>query len=715
MTSLDANPFWYRVADLRAELRDHVQVHRHYYRGKLWYVIQDEVSQRYFRFGTRAYDFIRKLDGRHTIDQISEHIMPDSDGNSLSQDDIINLLADLYANDLIQCDVPPDTGEIFARHKKAHDARWKQYIKGPLLIRVPLVDPDMLLERLMWLTRWLFGRLGFSVWLLVVMLAGVMAMTHWPQIAQYWHERALAPHNLLFLVLTYPIVKGLHELAHGLATKRWGGEVHEMGVMFLVFMPLPYVDASSSTAFRDKHQRMLVGAAGILTELFLASLALFVWVSVETGAVRDIAYNVMLIGGISTLLFNGNPLLRFDGYYVLSDAIEIPNLGSRANRYYGYVFQRYLFGLENARSPVVAAGERGWFLFYGLASSVYRLFILFTIVLFLTAEYLIAGVILGIVAITQQIVLPIGKHLRFVLRSPVLRRHRLRAVVALSGSLAGIALVAVYVPLPASTYAQGVVWLPEHAEVRANANGFIDAVRAQPQSDVMAGAPLFQTNDPLIDAEVRYLEWELRELRARFVHHSVDDRVEAQVLQGQIERVDHELEQLREKAAKQTVTSPDGGTFLVAGARHLPGRFARKGDVLGYVTDLSTPLVRAVVRQDDISRVREFTRAVQVRLAERPGEILPATIKRQIPSATAELPSAALGTKGGGLIVVKPDDPTGKTANEQVFIVDIALPADSDLERVGSRAHIRFVHDRESLAGRLYRRVRQLLLGQLSV
>ena len=183
MNSLDASPFWYRVAGLRAELRDHVQVHRHYYRGKLWYVIQDEVSHRYFRFGTRAYEFIRRLDGRRSIEQIRDEIPQGSDGSSLAQDDVINLLADLHANDLINCDVPPDTGEILSRHEKAHQARWKQYIKGPLLIRVPLLDPDSLLERFSGRTGWLFGRLGFSIWLLVVMLAAVIAMTDWSQIA----------------------------------------------------------------------------------------------------------------------------------------------------------------------------------------------------------------------------------------------------------------------------------------------------------------------------------------------------------------------------------------------------------------------------------------------------------------------------------------------------------------------------------------------------
>ena len=137
-------------------------------------------------------------------------------------------------------------------------------------------------------------------------------------------------------------MKALHECGHGFATKVLGGEVHEAGIILLALMPVPYVDASAASAFRSKGQRVLVGAGGMLVELFLASLALFVWLLVEPGPVRAVAWNVMLIGGVSTLVFNANPLLRFDGYYILADAIDIPNLGSRANAWLGWTAERHL-------------------------------------------------------------------------------------------------------------------------------------------------------------------------------------------------------------------------------------------------------------------------------------------------------------------------------------------------------------------------------------
>jgi putative peptide zinc metalloprotease protein len=191
----------------------------------------------------------------------------------------------------------------------------------------------------------------------------------------------------VLIAVLYPFVKALHELGHGYAVKKWGGEVREMGIMLLVLMPMPYVDASSSLAFRSKWQRAFVSGAGIMVELGLAALALIVWVNVEDGITRAIMFNVMLIGGISTLIFNGNPLLRFDGYYVLCDIIEIPNLATRANRYFISLIQRWLLDIEVREREAVSVAERAWFIAYAMAAFVYRLFIMVTIALFVATKF----------------------------------------------------------------------------------------------------------------------------------------------------------------------------------------------------------------------------------------------------------------------------------------------------------------------------------------
>ena len=336
---------WYRVADLKPLLRAHTRIHRHEYLGEIWYVLQDPLSGRFYRFSTSAYQLIGLFDGKRSVHEAWELAAERLGDDAPGQEEVIRLLSQLHSADVLQTDVPPDSVELFQRYQRQERMRWKQRLWSPLALRFPLFDPEKLLNAWLPLVRPLFGWLGFLAWLGIVIAGVFVAAMHWPELTENFADRVLAPQNLFLLWLTYPLVKALHEFGHAFATKVWGGEVHEIGIMLLVFMPVPYVDASAASAFKEKHKRMIVGAMGIMTELLLAVLALFIWLSAEHGMVRGFAYNVMLIGGVSTLFFNGNPLLRFDGYYVLADALEMPNLGKRSHQYLGYLIQRYWFGV----------------------------------------------------------------------------------------------------------------------------------------------------------------------------------------------------------------------------------------------------------------------------------------------------------------------------------------------------------------------------------
>jgi putative peptide zinc metalloprotease protein len=259
------------------------------------------------------------MNGERTTHEIWETACAELGDDAPSQDETIRLLGMLHGADLLRCDVSPDTAELLRRTQRREHADWWRRYTQPLSIRVPLVDPDAFLERWLPLVTPLFSRGAALAAAGMICVAALLAAAHGPELTANAAERLLTPGNLLLLWLVYPLLKGLHELGHAFATKRWGGEVHEMGILFLVFVPLPYVDASAAAAFSDKWKRVAVGAAGIGVELVVAALAFGVWLAVEPGALRSLAYDVMWIGGASTLLFNGNPLLRFDGYYVLSE------------------------------------------------------------------------------------------------------------------------------------------------------------------------------------------------------------------------------------------------------------------------------------------------------------------------------------------------------------------------------------------------------------
>ena len=291
---------------------------------------------------------------------------------------------------------------------------------NPLAIRFPLIDPDNFLNRAMPHVRPLLTLAGAVTWLIVISVALLLLLVHYGDLTYELKANVLSPQNILLVILIFPIMKTFHEFAHAFAVKAWGGEVHEMGITLLVLVPVPYVDASAAWAFREKYKRILVSAAGMIVELFLAAIALILWVWLAPGMIRDAALSAFLIGSVSTLLFNANPLLRFDGYYILQDLIEIPNLYSRSAKYNLYLLKTYLLGQRETATPATEHSERKWLAAYGILALLYRIFITFVIAFFLASKYLVLGVILALWALTMMFVVPACKAIRFLLFDPTL-------------------------------------------------------------------------------------------------------------------------------------------------------------------------------------------------------------------------------------------------------------------------------------------------------
>jgi putative peptide zinc metalloprotease protein len=708
------SPSWYRVEALRPRLRSHAQIHRHTYRGEPWYVLQDHTSGRLMRFTPGAHLLIGLMDGRRTVKEIWEIGRARLGDDAPTQEEMIRILSQLHGADVLQCDVPPDTLEILRRHDKKQRGRWTQNIRNPLSMRFKLIDPERFLTRWQGLVNPVFGWVGGLVWLAVVGWAVFLAGVHWSELTMNVTDRVLAPENLFLMWVVFPFIKGFHEFGHGFAVKRLGGEVHEMGILFLVFTPIPYVDASASSAFRGKWERALVGAAGMGAELFLASLAMFVWVAVEPGPLRAVAYNMIIIAGVSSILFNMNPLLRYDGYYILTDLLEIPNLGPRGANYLTYLAQRHLFGLREAEPPFSTGGEKFWFFVYTVSAFVYRIFLYVFIVLFIAERFFFVGLIIAALAVFNMFVMPVYKAARFIFASPTLGRRRARAVTVSLVILAAAAAVVFLLPVPLSTRTEGVMWIPEDSFVRAGEEGVVEEIVAVPGGRVQPGDLLVRCSDPLLPARIRVLESRLAELRVMRDGQRLTDRLQAQITEEEMANVEGQLADARRREAGLEVFSKVEGTFLVPDFRDLPGRFVRRGEVLGYVVEPSTVTVRVVVSQPDADLVRARTGPIQMRLPESFTEITEATLKREVPAATDQLPSRALGQIGGGGVAIDPRDEQGLTSFQKVFLFDIA-PPDAWVFNVGGRVYVRFDHGLEPLVWRWYRSVRQLLLARFNV
>jgi putative peptide zinc metalloprotease protein len=709
------SPHWYRVAELTPRIRSHAQFRRHHYRGQLWYVLDDRAAGRHHRFTPAAYHFIARFDGTQSVQDAWDATTSRLGDDAPTQDESIQLMGQLHAADVLQCDVPPDTEELFNRYQREQRQKWKKRLMNPLAVRIPLVDPDRFLETWLPFVRPFFGWFGFLVWVAIVAAGVVLAVSHWKELGAHAASQALSPMNLVLLVFVYPIVKGVHELGHGFATKVWGGEVHEMGIMFLVFMPVPYVDATASASFPEKARRISVSAAGMIVELGLAALCMFLWLQVEPGIVRDIALNVMLIGGISTILFNGNPLLRFDGYYIFADAIDVPNLGSRSNKYIAHLSKRYLCGVRGGQSPATAPGEARWFFFYGIAAFIYRQFIMVAIVTLIALKAFALAVVLGGWAVFQQLIMPTGKAIAYLFFNPAVRRTRVRAIFVIASLIVAVVGGLFLAPAPHWTRAEGVLWLPEKAHVRTGTDGFVSHLLVAADSLVKTGDPVMALEDPLLDAHLEVLEAQRKELKVEYDATQYEDRVEAQKLKDELKSVQASLERARERIDDLIVRSASDGVFIVPQAQDLPGRFVRHGEPVAYVVNFEEITARVVVPQADVGLVRRNTESVEVRLADDLGTALPATILREVPAAGDRLPSAALGSIGGGKFQVDPQDEQGTRTIDPVFQFDLTLPPGTEIGNAGGRVYVRFDHGTEPLAQQWYRSLRQLFLRQFTI
>jgi putative peptide zinc metalloprotease protein len=709
------SPLWYRVAALRPALKVQARIRRHRFRGQVWYVIHEPSSGRFHRFTPAAYQLLGAMDGRRTMDEVWKLALDELGDDTPGQEEVIRLLAQLHSADLLHCEVSPDSAELFERFGRQRRARRKSNWRNPFSIRIPLWDPDRFLIRTLPWLKPLFGWQGAIVYCATLGVAITLAALHWPELTGNLSDRVLTAQNLVVLWLCFPVVKFLHELGHGYAAKAGGGEVHEMGVLFLVFMPIPYVDASAASAFRNKWHRVLVGAAGMLTELFIASLFMVVWVMAEPGWLRAVAFNVMLIAGISTVIFNANPLLRFDGYFILSDLIEIPNLGNRGTQYWRYLAERYLFRMPSAEPPLATPGERRWFLFYTPAALVYRIFVLMAIVLYIAAAWFFIGVVLAIWGAVTMLLLPLGKFIAYLVKLPRAARARRRAIAVSSAAVGLVLVLLALVPVPFRIQTEGVVWLPEEAHVRAGADGFVRAVLAPPGGVVHTGAPLVESHDPAVAAQIRVSTARIRELEAQLDRLLFTERVQAELTRQELMSERAHLAHMRRRAEDLVARSGTSGRLVLDRASDLPGRYYRKGDLFGYVVHDGGGIVRAVISQDDVDLVRSRLVRVDVRLAERQEAVYSAVLLREVPAARDELPSAALSSEGGGRFAADPRDPKGAKSMETTFQLDLALTQPLPSATYGGRVYVRFVLEPETLGQRAYRRLRQVFLTQFHV
>ena len=704
---------WYRIKSLKPRLADDVVIERHAYRGRLWWVLHRPSTQSVYRIDDGTHGLLKLLDGRTRLDDIWQRNLEQHGDAAGTQEDMIGLLAALHEAQLLTSDQKLNAEQMFARRADAEARERKERYLNPLFMRFSLFDPDAWLTATQPLWGPLTGRPALISWFFLIFGALFVLAPEWQRLSQ---ELAtfdpFSAANVAVFFFIFPIMKLVHELAHGALVKKAGGEVHEMGVALMVLLPIPFVDASSSAACADKGTRIAVSAAGIMVELGAAAIAALVWNASQPGLLHDVALATMVIGSLSTLLFNGNPLLKFDGYFILADALEIPNLAERSQRYWLSFGRRRIFGMVDEPPQFADRLEKAWVQVYGVLATLYRLALMATIVIMLSGSYFFFGVLLAAWALYTAAARPLFRLARFVLSDDHIPRGRALAASTLTCGVLVVLLGVLSWPTRIAT--QGVVWLPDDAILRSPHQCEVVEEHVADGTWVARGATLFTCANPDLDTDAEVLRARLDELQARRAGLAVNDRVKEQTLTNQIDALTKQRDHIESQIAALRIVAATEGLYVQASTDTLLGQHLQQGELAGYVVPEGVRTVRLAVPEDDAGALPGVGNAASVRVSESDQVLTFETrISRQSPSAVLAVPSVALTTIGGGAHQADPQG-DGTEVTNPVIDVELAWPAGAPTVPVGSHVSVILRGPDATAASRIVDSVRRTFLSQLS-
>ncbi|MFN5320663.1 MAG: HlyD family efflux transporter periplasmic adaptor subunit [Planctomycetota bacterium] len=566
-------------AAIKLKMRGDLSAVRQLYQGVEYWVVKEPLGQKFYQFPPNVYYILQQLDGQTSVEQVLDRYHKQFAPKRLDRDQLQQLLQRFHKDGLVVSEVSGQGTELLRRGRKAKWMERLSSLSNILAIRFRGFDPEAVLNFLNRWVGWIFSpafALGIAVLGLVAAGSVIVNWTDF-QARLPGFEQFFDPRKWWLFALVLAGTKICHEFGHGLACRRFGGECHEIGVMLLVFTPCLYCNVSDSWRMPNKWHRAIIGAAGMYVELILATLATFVWWFAEPGVVRDVCLQVMLIASVSTVLFNGNPLLRFDGYYIVSDLLEIPNLHQRSAKALSSLLGRYWLGLPPSPDPLLPQNRMWAFAAFTVLAFVYRIFIMVSIFLFLHSwlkPY-------GLEAIGQAIALfsllglvgfPLYRLIRFLTvpgRMMQIKKGQFAIATAIIATVVGSIL---FIPWPHYLRCR-VLMIPNRLEtIYAREGGTIRELMIRPGSEVAAGQVLAQLENLDLALELEQNRGALlevqhkRELAQRAANvdtlSNIDYLREISALNSEAEELRKRIVLLQSRIGALRITSPIAGSVV---------------------------------------------------------------------------------------------------------------------------------------------------------
>ena len=641
---------------LPLRMRADLTVHPVRYGRRRFWGVKDPVSLRYFHLCDEEYAILQMLDGVTSLETIQTEFERRYAPSRLRLEQLQSFLGDLHGRGLVVVDAPGQDGVLLQRRQRYRRRKWLQAASSILAIRFRGIDPEPLLCRLYPSLRWLFSPACFVLCLLAVLAAAVLAVVQFDTLTARLPEFHIffSAQNIVWLAVAIAIAKVLHEFGHALTCKHFGGECHEMGIMLLAFTPCLYCNVSDAWMLPNKWHRIAIGAAGMCVELVLAAVCLFLWWCSEPGLLNSICLNLVFVCSVSTLVFNGNPLLRFDGYYVFADLVEVPNLRQQAGLLVRNALARWFLGIDLAVERMLPQHLRGLLAAYGVASALYRCFVIVAILWFVSQVLQPYGLQVLAHAVTLVVLggfllVPLWQLAGFF-RNPVRSRDMNRRRLLIRGGLAAAGVVAALaLPWPHRITAPAVLEPKDARHVYVSAPGQL-IERVAVGDTVQSGQLLARLEDLELRLEVEKLRGQSGQLRLHLSHlkrQQVTDPsavAEIPTVEEKLADIDDRLRQRSRDLEQLTLTAPAAGTVLPTSPRPasssslgLPtwsgtpldernmGCYLERGTLFCRIGDPERLEAVLAVDQTDIDCVRAG-QLVRVQLEALPGQVLSGTV-----------------------------------------------------------------------------------------
>jgi putative peptide zinc metalloprotease protein len=665
--------------------------------GQPSWTLQDPVRNRFFRLDWLTFEILAKWD-RGSADAIVEAVCRETPLDPTPAD-IVAVAEFLISNELVAATGAGGSVRL-AKIAAARQSSWLSWlIHNYLFFRLPLLHPDRFLRAATASTRWLFGR--SVAWLtgLAFVLGLALVYRQWDAFAATLVD-SITPQGVLHYAATLIVVKTLHEFGHGIVARRYGCRVPAMGIAFMVLWPMPYTDVNEAWKLPDRRARALIGAAGVITELAIAVWATFAWALLEDGAIRNAAFLLASTTWVSTLFINLSPFMRFDGYFVLSDLLDMPNLHARSFAMARWALREWLLGLGDEAPEIVSRRRCAWLIIFACVTMIYRLSIFLGVAFLVYAFFIkIVGIVLFAVEILYFILLPIFSELRtWPALWPRIRRPY-RASVALLVTLGLVGIL--FVPIPWTLRVTGVLRPGEDHAVYAPEGARIDAIHVRDGQAVAQGAVLFDLSAALLDERLVAARSRLQRVVAQVDQASVTPelRNRLSVLQAEMRTAQAALRTIEIQLAERRPIAPRAGRIRFEDPDLRAGTWVGPKERLATVIDTARWQVEAYVGAQDIRRLAVGTRG-SFHLESRSGAPIALELVAVDRDATRVLSNGVFAHLHGGSVTTRESD--GRLIPEQAVYRVLLLPDERPGNLAGQtwRGRVVLFGAPESLAAR---------------